>query len=339
MLVDVHQHLWTSQLVEALAGREARPFVRHDHGLTVLHLAGEQPYVIDCAAEAPERRAALVGLDGLDRAYVCLSSPLGIESLPRAQARPLLDAYHAGALSLPSPFGVWGAFALDDPDPDDVEAAIGLGCAGVSCPAAALGSVRGVTALRSVLRRLEDLDAPLFVHPGPAPGSWPRESCLDDPLWWPALTDYVADMQAAWYAFTAVGRREHPRLRVLYAMLAGLGPLQGERLEIRGGPAPAIDPLSFYDCSSYGAHAVGALAGVVGESHIVYGSDRPVVDPGPVRSGLADRFERFAAQGARLLSPRTPDAVVPNGTEWPSPDTGLWTGSPVTLGPDPAIIT
>ena len=51
--------------------------------------------------------------DGLDRALLCLSSPLGIESLPRAQAQPLLDAYHEGAFALGEPFGVWGAIALD----------------------------------------------------------------------------------------------------------------------------------------------------------------------------------------------------------------------------------
>ena len=327
MLVDVHQHLWTAPLVDALSARSDRPFVREDHGLTVLHLAGEQPYVIDLESEAPVRRAALVNSDALDRALVCLSSPLGIESLPRAQAQPLLDAYLEGALALPEQFGAWGAFALDDPDPADIDALIARGCAGASCPAAALGGVRGLTVLRPLLARLAELDAPLFVHPGPAPWSWARESRLEDPLWWPALTDYVADMQAAWYAFTAVGRREHPRLRVVFAMLAGLAPLQAERLQVRGGPAPAPDPLSFYDCSSYGARAVDALAAVVGESQIVYGSDRPVVDPLPLRATLGAQLQRYAARGADLLARSGAPA---EGTEWPSADERLWTAGPMT---------
>src|SRR5271156_242430 len=95
MKTDIHQHLWTEPLVQALAQRRELPFVRYEHhGLTVLFLAGERPYVIDLAAEAPARRAALVQRDGLQRALLCLSSPLGIESLPRAQAQPLLEAYH-----------------------------------------------------------------------------------------------------------------------------------------------------------------------------------------------------------------------------------------------------
>ena len=56
--VDVHQHLWTEPLVQALARRDELPFVRDEHGLTVLFLAGERPYVIDTSGEAPARRAA-----------------------------------------------------------------------------------------------------------------------------------------------------------------------------------------------------------------------------------------------------------------------------------------
>ncbi len=73
--IDIHQHLWTEPLVEALAERRELPFVRHEQGLTVLFLAGERPYVIDLSAEAPASRAALVERDGIDRALLCLSSP------------------------------------------------------------------------------------------------------------------------------------------------------------------------------------------------------------------------------------------------------------------------
>lgn len=52
--------------------------------------------MIDLSAEAPARRAALVELDGLDRALVCLSSPLGIElsAMPEMAGRnPLLRSH------------------------------------------------------------------------------------------------------------------------------------------------------------------------------------------------------------------------------------------------------
>jgi 6-methylsalicylate decarboxylase len=286
MKIDVHQHLWTEPLVRALEGRRELPFVRHERGLTVLFLAGERPYVIDLPSEAPERRAALVERDGLDRALVCLSSPLGIEALPREQSLPLIDAYHDGALALEDPFGVWGAIALERPDPDDVERALDRGCVGLSLPAGALRGVDAVGSLYAVLARLEARGAPLLIHPGPglrglrASAGGAGETSLGDPLWWSALTRYVADMHAAWLAFLTAGRQQHPQLCVIFTMLAGLAPLHVERLSSRGGPAPpASDPLLFYETSSYGPAAVRRLGDVVGPEQLLYGSDRPVVEP------------------------------------------------------------
>jgi 6-methylsalicylate decarboxylase len=286
MKIDVHQHLWTEPLVGALQARQELPFVRSEHGLTVLFSAGERPYVIERSSETPARRAALVDGDGLDRALICLSSPLGIESLPREQALGLIDAYHEGALALGEPFGAWGAIALDGADPQDVDRALQRGCVGISLAAGALASVDGLSQLRPVLRRLERAGAPLLVHPGPGSSAVGTrlaatgEPSLSDPLWWSALTRYVSDMQAAWLAFVSAGRAEHPRLRVVFAMLAGLAPLHAERLSSRGGPsAVGVDPLTFYETSSYGPETVRRIAEIVGAGQLLYGSDRPVVDP------------------------------------------------------------
>jgi hypothetical protein len=281
MRIDIHQHLWTEPLVWALSRREELPFVRHEQGLTVLYLMGERPYVIDLDAESVSRRAALVEQDGLDRALVCLSHPLGIEALPRAQALGLIDAYHDGALGLGDPFGVWGAVALDGLDAEDVDHVLDRGCMGISLPAGAFSSVDALARLGPVLARLELQDAPVLIHPGPGVAGAAAEVSLGDPLWWPALTRYVADMHAAWLAFASVGRRSHPDLRVIFTMLAGLAPLHAERLASRGGPSSEDpDPLLFYDTSSYGRCAIGKLEEVVDPSQILYGSDRPVVDPG-----------------------------------------------------------
>jgi hypothetical protein len=57
---DIHQHLWTEPLVEALSRRHELPFVRRGQGLTVLFGAGERPYVIDLDSEATANRAGLV---------------------------------------------------------------------------------------------------------------------------------------------------------------------------------------------------------------------------------------------------------------------------------------
>ncbi|HTZ64624.1 MAG TPA: hypothetical protein VMB51_11010 [Solirubrobacteraceae bacterium] len=306
MRLDIHQHLWTEPLLAALSRRQDLPFIRREHGLTVLYLAGERPFVLDLSAELPAQRAQLVEHDGLERALVCLSSPLGIESLPRAEAQPLLEAYHDGALALGEPFGVWGAVALDQHDPDDVDRVLDRGCVGVCLPAGALADVAALTRMRTLLARLEERDAPLFVHPGPSAGRMPT-AALADPLWWPALTGYVGCMQAAWLAFLARGRAAHPRLRVAFAMLAGLAPLHGERLASRGGPVAHIaDPLVFFDTSSYGPAAIRAVAAVVGAGQLLYGSDRPVVEPaepGPALGpdALGFELESVNARAARRL--------------------------------------
>ncbi len=322
MQIDVHQHFWTEPLIDALSRRRELPFVRSEYGLTVLYLAGERPFVLDLSVESFEDRSALVQLDGLDRALLCLSSPLGIESLPREQAVPLIDAYHDGALGLGEPFGVWGALALDSPDPDDVDRVLDRGCIGVSLPAGALSCVSSFTRLRPLLSRLELRGAPLFIHPGPGTVLRAHESSLEDPLWWPALTRYVFDMDASWLAFLTAGRAAHPELRVVFAMLAGLAPLHAERLSSRGGPTPLEpDPLTFYDTSSYGPSAIVALADLVGPAQLLYGSDRPVVEPDPLLSpeGLGFDLSAHAASAAQRVfadpALHTPERIAGQDSE------------------------
>jgi hypothetical protein len=108
-------------------------------------------------------------------------------------------------------------------------------------------------------------------------------------------------MGTAWLAVRTWGRPAFPRLRVCFAMLAGLAPLQAERLAARGGDAGLHDPSTFYDTSSYGPLAIGAMAAAVGPGALVHGSDRPVVVPDA--GGHADIPAR-ARNAARLVVPK-----------------------------------
>jgi 6-methylsalicylate decarboxylase len=300
MRVDVHQHIWTKQLLDALAARESMPFVRTHDGITTLHCCAELPYVVECPANAPELRAQLVHEDDLDLAVVALSSPIGIEALPRDEAQPLIEAHLAGVASLPQEFAAWGPVALDHADPDDVDDLLARGCVGISVPAGALAGPAALCRLHPLLERIESLGIPVLVHPGPAPGDAPAHPMLGEPLWWRALTDYVAQMQAAWLTFATAGRRDHPDLVVVFAMLAGGAPLLSERLTARGGPAIDLrDPRTYYDISSYGPSAISATAQCVGWTQLVYGSDRPVAEPVPAPAGSAAQLH---ANAARLLA-------------------------------------
>lgn len=269
MPTDVHQHLWPTAFVELLRARTAPP--RLD-GWT-LHLPSEPPYEVDPADHDLAARTALARADGLDLALVSLSSPLGIEFLPPAEAAPLLAAFHDGALALPAPFGVWASPCLSAPDPEAAERELRRGCVGLQLPATALLDAAGWERHAPLLDVLTRADKPLFVHPGAAPPA-PHA-----PPWWPALVPYLHQMHASWFAFRAFGRARHPRLRVCFAALAGLAPLHGERLAARGGGRGEIDFDAFYETSSYGTRAVDALVRAVGVDVVVSGSDRPYATP------------------------------------------------------------
>jgi 6-methylsalicylate decarboxylase len=275
MRTDVHQHLLPEDLIAALTRRTTAPRISHNQ----LHVAGEPPSPFHPADHDPAHRARL---DDLDRIVIALSSALGIETLPAHEAEPLLDAFNRGILELGAPFELWGAVGLDQPRPEAVDELLDAGALGVSLPGTAIADRRGLRRVAPLLDRLEERGAPLFVHPGPA---YVEASA---PLWWPALTSYVADMSAAWHAFATWGRPRHAQLRIVYAMLAGGAPLHAERLVARGGPAAALhDPLAWFDVSSYGPVALDAMVRAIGVDRLVYGSDRPVAAP-PATGGLGE---------------------------------------------------
>ena len=66
------------------------------------------------------------------------------------------------------------------------------------------------------------------------------------------------------------------------------------------------DPLVFYDTSSYGATAVGAVEGLVEPQQLLYGSDRPVLEP-RLRAELD--WDPIAEGTGRALGASSPAAV------------------------------
>jgi predicted TIM-barrel fold metal-dependent hydrolase len=169
-------------------------------------------------------------------------------------------------------------------------------------PADALADPAGYERLGPALEALERHDAPLFVHPGPAPA--PAR-----PGWWPALTSYVMTMHTAWHAFAVWGRPAHPRLRVCFAMLGGLAPLHRERLVARGGRAES-DPRVFLETSSYGARAVDAVLREVGVDRLVHGSDRPVIPAARLPLGEAVEVALRERNPSRLLGARVGSEIA-----------------------------
>ncbi len=284
MAVDLHQHLWTEPLIEALTKRASPPRLRRVDTDWVLALPGEPRYVMQLPDDADERLAQ-ADADGIDRIVLAPSSPLGIEGLPVEKARDLIDAYDRGVDELGHRFSAWGTVPLQEVDPDDVDVALRRGRVGLCLPSGAFASLRALERVAPILERLDQRGAPLFIHPGPDPWAPPARP-VGGPhsrAWWPALVDYTASLNAAWHAWIAAGRTQHPTLRVVFAALAGGAPLHLERLAQRAGPqiaaAAADDPCVFYETSSYGPLALAAVAGAVGAQQLVFGSDAPYAAP------------------------------------------------------------
>ena len=152
------------------------------------------------------------------------------------------------------------------------------GFAGACVSAAAV-----VDGLDPLLDQLEAAGQMLFVHPGP-PAALPPGA----PRWWPAIADYTAQMQAAYFAWIADGAKRHPNLRVVFAILAGGAPFQLERLRSRDPGSTSTHGNVFLDTASYGRRALELSLDAVGASRLVYGSDVPVIESRPTLRALAD---------------------------------------------------
>ena len=293
--IDVHQHLWPPELIEALRARQQPPRLV---GWTLL-LDGEPPYDVTPDDHSTSARRALDG----GRIVIGLSSPLGIEYLDPADAGPLLRAYHHGVAGLGETFAGWAAACLTEIDAPGLARLLDRGFVGLQLPATALADEAGYRRCGPLLDVLAGRDRPLFIHPGPA---GPGASGDRGPCWWAAVVPYVQQMHAAWFAFRAWGRPAYPRLRVCFTALAGLAPLHGERLAARGGSDPLtrgiIDPGMFVETSSYGHRAVDAVLRVLGVDALVLGSDRPYAEPLPTAGlGAAVHHAIRVANPARLL--------------------------------------
>lgn len=297
LTTDVHQHLWPPALIEALRRRAAPPCLRGWR----LALHGEPEYDVAPADHDVGRRAQQAHDDGLDTALISLSTTLGIELLAPEEAAPLLDAYHDGVLSLPYPFRAWAAAGLRDIDPAGLVGQLDRGFVGLVLPATTLLDEQGYAHVAPLLDVLQEAGRPLFIHPGLATPARSGARGRTTPGWWPAIVDYVQQMHAAWYGFRLLGRPRHPRLKVCFAMLAGLAPLHSERFAARAGQRSVVDKRSFLEVSSYGTRAVDAVVRTLGIDVLVNGSDRPYADPVTPELGEAALHALRTSNPDRLL--------------------------------------
>jgi Amidohydrolase len=276
----VHQHLWPEPLVRALSSRRSPPRLRGGR----LELVEEGAFEVDLRVHSLEACLARLDRDGVDVAVISCPPTLGLPV-------DLLAAYHEGILELVAESqGRLLALATD---------AVLDGFAG-TCVAA--GTLLDLDLLAPVADDLAARGGVLFVHPGPS------RAPAGAPAWWSGVVGYTAQMQAAYAAWLAGGADRWPGLPVVFAILAGGGPFQLERMSSRGAdPRLTSRPGVYLDTASYGRRALELCLAASGVDLLVYGSDIPVIDSGPtleaVRSLGSDVEQALCGRNpARLLA-------------------------------------
>ena len=282
--IDVHQHLWPPPFVAALSRRREPPYVEGD----VLHLR-EGTYRADLDAHRLESRLAVLDHAGIDTAVVSLQPTLGLQALPAEERDELERAWEEGALELAAAAaGRIVPLSPCRPRP---------GFAGVSVGADALDDLDGLEPTLDAVRG----SGFLFIHP--VAGSRPP----DRPEWWPVVVDYTSQMQRAYLDWLARAQERWPDVTVVFAILAGGGPVQLERLGCRGGSPETGRYLNlFFDTASYGPRALRLAIDAVGAGQLVFGTDVPVVDSAHAAGALAE----LGGETARLVRETTPARLL-----------------------------
>jgi predicted TIM-barrel fold metal-dependent hydrolase len=304
LAVDVHQHLWPEELVDRLRSRSRAPYLRD----WTLHTDGEPAYDVDPAAHDVDRRIEQDHRAGVGTTCLSLSSPLGIESLSRPTAQPLLDAWHRGVRALPDHYRAWASVSSQDPDLVALRRLLADDrFVGLQVPATDLLAPGDWERAAGLLLAAEQAGKPVFVHPG----AQPRDVLAGRvPQWWAPVVGYTSQLQAAWWGWQAVhGRALFPQLRLVFAAGAGLAPVHVERHAMRGGGRTELDPLVQVDTSGTGTRALEALVRVLGIDALVLGSDAPYAEPLTEFLGDAATHAVRVSNPARLLT-ATP---VPGG--------------------------
>jgi len=261
---DVHQHFLPPPVLDVLRGRRDPP--RLSGGSLELR---EGTFPFDERAHDLGERVALLDRDGIDVAVVSLAPTMETEAHPE-----LRDAYHAGMQEVvAAASGRLRALAAGECLP---------GFPGACVSAGAL-----VAGLGDLPRDLARASGVLFVHPGP-----PELPPAGAPPWWASVTDYTAQMQAAYFGWISGGAPRPPDLQVVFAILAGGAPFQFERLAARGQDVGV--PLHtgvHLDTASYGRRALELCLETVGAGRLVYGSDVPVIDAASTLRALEELGE------------------------------------------------
>lgn len=284
---DLHQHLWPGSFAAALGRRGSPPFLTRDGDL----VTREGRFAINLTDHDPEARLRALDRDGIDVAVLSLQTSLGLDDLAPSEREDLEETWMRGVLEIVSASA--GRFRAFSP------AVIRDDFAGITLGASTLLELERVA---RVLDTAAERNGLVFIHPDAG-----RPPSSSRPDWWEWSVGYPAQMSEAYLAWLDSGRERWPTLRIVFAILAGGAPFQLERLIHQGVHVrSALDPNTYFDVATYGRRAIELLIETFGVHQLVYGSDTPVVDPGPT----LDAVRGFGDSVAYVLQTETPSALL-----------------------------
>lgn len=316
MAVDFHAHWVPPALARALRERagavpriESLPAGGERLVMPIGTLAFHPGYV------EPALRLDFMERVGVRKQLLSLPGLFGVDSLPLAQAAPLVRGFNDALADLcrqqPARFAGLAALPLADPDAAVAElqrARTELGLLGAILPVDAFLSEADAARVAPIFAAGDALGAHFFVHPGRTPGPHPlpapppdhdlarRALAVQHEVGEAMVTLLLSDFLAPWSNVT-----------VHVANLGGTFPAVIERMDhmvqLRdpGRALPSSRARGVWvDCSSLGAGALEQAVRVFGADRILLGTDCPIFDSARTL-GAVQEARLSAAQREAIL--------------------------------------
>ncbi len=284
---DVHQHFWPEGFVAALRSRTSPRLSRR-------RTADDQEgrFEIALADHGLEGRLRTLDRDAIDVAVLSLQASLGLEVLSETERGALEEAWVDGTREVVAAAG--GRLLAFSPSVRRE------GFVGVSLGSSALADLDRQRQCSTTRSR-----PPVSSSCTRTPAARPAEGRPDMVGMGRPATRRGCRRRTS--AGSHSGGSAGRRCAVVFAMLAGGGPFQLERLARRGiDVRSALDPNTFFDVSTHGRRAIELCVETFGVGQLVYGSDTPVVDSRPT----LDAVRGFGDAVAHVLQSDTPTRLL-----------------------------
>jgi len=248
-------------------------------------------------------RLALMAETGVTRQLLSLPGLFGVDSLPLAEAAPLVlgfnDACAALCKSEPMRFSGLAALPLADMDAAVAElqrARRDLGLLGAVLPVNAFASEAAAARMTPLFEAGHALGAHFFVHPGRMPGDiGPSPLPADNVLARRALAVQHEVGEAMVTLLLSDFLDPWPNVTVQVANLGGTFAAVVERMDqmVRMRDAGQQLPSTrahrvWVDCASLGARALQQAVGVFGADRVVLGTDCPIFDTAATLAAIGE---------------------------------------------------